>query len=410
MSFPAHFPVDTQGCISRDLPCIRCGYVLRTLTPGANCPECGTPVIKSLDIERLHFAPRAWRKSLVVTLYVLAALPLAWFLLNVASLGGIVWAVSQTAAAPDWMDFLLGMLNVGLLLAYVVSLCLVMRLRTDVVDGSGRLPVERRGNWAMSCTILGAIGIVGTMAASMVPDTVPQDEDAGYVAMTCFVLLQLGFGLAMSRLASHARTIPRRRLAGNMEWIGWTIAGSVILMNIVLSFFTAPAMNVAIGPQRLTVPGSTLRVPVTTDATHPYQLGWSPPGSLQPGQPPVTPPETNRTVSHQAGTTTTNIAFGDGSRYIHALLPDQSWNGILATSSGDLYQFVAPAPASGQNHVNVGVFQTQPIAVASGPSRQTKQFLAFAVVNLLLSCISLAGVVAAMIALFMLARAVSAIR
>ena len=33
--------------ITADVPCVRCGYNLRTLDTGGKCPECGTDVIKS---------------------------------------------------------------------------------------------------------------------------------------------------------------------------------------------------------------------------------------------------------------------------------------------------------------------------------------------------------------------------
>ena len=33
-----------DGRVRGDLPCISCGYLLRGLPTGQDCPECGTPI------------------------------------------------------------------------------------------------------------------------------------------------------------------------------------------------------------------------------------------------------------------------------------------------------------------------------------------------------------------------------
>src|SRR5207244_8750412 len=53
----SHPPDDV---VAVDLPCIRCGYNLRTLMVKARCPECHTPVRDSFDPDRLIFAERRW--------------------------------------------------------------------------------------------------------------------------------------------------------------------------------------------------------------------------------------------------------------------------------------------------------------------------------------------------------------
>jgi hypothetical protein len=47
---PEDGPLDEQGRIAADCPCIRCGYNLRTLLPDINCPECGCPVSRTLNL------------------------------------------------------------------------------------------------------------------------------------------------------------------------------------------------------------------------------------------------------------------------------------------------------------------------------------------------------------------------
>src|SRR5688500_20183649 len=61
-----------EGPIGNDLPCRKCGYNLRGLTPAMRCPECGTAVGYSLQGDLLRFCDPGWvdtlsrRTSLIV--------------------------------------------------------------------------------------------------------------------------------------------------------------------------------------------------------------------------------------------------------------------------------------------------------------------------------------------------------
>lgn len=48
------------GKLESDLTCIQCGYNLRTLFVDAMCPECGTPVERSLHGDRLACSDARW--------------------------------------------------------------------------------------------------------------------------------------------------------------------------------------------------------------------------------------------------------------------------------------------------------------------------------------------------------------
>jgi hypothetical protein len=55
-------PTDQE--ISEDTPCVHCGYNLRGLTRDKFCPECGTPIARSIFGNQLRYADPAWLEKL----------------------------------------------------------------------------------------------------------------------------------------------------------------------------------------------------------------------------------------------------------------------------------------------------------------------------------------------------------
>ncbi|MCO6435825.1 MAG: hypothetical protein J5J06_01910 [Phycisphaerae bacterium] len=56
--------IDPNLTVARDVPCRRCGYNLRGLSPAGRCPECAAPVIVALQPDILAFADPRWLDTL----------------------------------------------------------------------------------------------------------------------------------------------------------------------------------------------------------------------------------------------------------------------------------------------------------------------------------------------------------
>ena len=50
-------PLDANGFLAANAPCIKCNYNLRALKPDGTCPECGSPVARSITGPLLRCAP-----------------------------------------------------------------------------------------------------------------------------------------------------------------------------------------------------------------------------------------------------------------------------------------------------------------------------------------------------------------
>lgn len=85
-------PVEPE-VIEHSTPCIRCWYDLRSLSTRERCPECGTPVSRTLrslfgsspeHLSRLHTSI-VWLESIALALFVIVT---SWFLLTQSRGGG----------------------------------------------------------------------------------------------------------------------------------------------------------------------------------------------------------------------------------------------------------------------------------------------------------------------------------
>ena len=78
---PESLRLDDDGRIDEDLSCLSCDYVLRGLLPSGQCPECGSPIARSLSRGWLQFCDLGWLARVRsgagwVLLGILASLPM----------------------------------------------------------------------------------------------------------------------------------------------------------------------------------------------------------------------------------------------------------------------------------------------------------------------------------------------
>lgn len=66
-SIPIAQPVVVpEAVIAADTPCVICGYNLRGLRHGGRCPECGSPINRSVYGDFLRYADSVWLKKLLL--------------------------------------------------------------------------------------------------------------------------------------------------------------------------------------------------------------------------------------------------------------------------------------------------------------------------------------------------------
>ena len=63
---PDALPLSPDGSIAIDVNCLHCGYNLRGLLFAGRCPECGTPIGRSVHGNLLRFADPQWLRRLLL--------------------------------------------------------------------------------------------------------------------------------------------------------------------------------------------------------------------------------------------------------------------------------------------------------------------------------------------------------
>lgn len=113
--------LDAAGRIAQDVPCIHCGYNLRSLLPGQACPECNQLVSRSVRGDLLRYSDPRWLRRLRNGMIWVLAGCIVWlvglwmldYLASVVSLPG----VPRTEVRTALLGLLFGIPVVGVWLA-----------------------------------------------------------------------------------------------------------------------------------------------------------------------------------------------------------------------------------------------------------------------------------------------------
>ncbi len=111
--------LDAERRVAIDLPCLGCGYNVRTLANDAVCPECARPVIESLRGGFLRYADPSWVKGLGNGLSMVLIASTAGIMVP-----GIAMQIVTGAYAPGEARMIAGFIT--LLLAVSSSVLLAM--------------------------------------------------------------------------------------------------------------------------------------------------------------------------------------------------------------------------------------------------------------------------------------------
>ncbi len=222
--------------LATDLPCARCGYNLRGLRTDHLCPECGTPIERSLQGNLLHFADPGW----LDTLRLGVALKL-WMVVIalVVGIGGTVAAAVGLFVVQAAMSLVAGALGLW-------AIWLITAPEPNIATNEDPMSLRRllRG-----CAVIGFLGGQVQTLTGAAPGAMP-----GIVVLVAIGVMMLVGLVAMFGefvyLRRFARRIPNDKLADNTTVVMWGFCGTIavaVIVAVVLAIVFIPLAAAAGG-------------------------------------------------------------------------------------------------------------------------------------------------------------------
>ncbi len=253
---PMNMPLPGQP-LTEDLKCARCGYNLRGLTLDKLCPECATPIARSIHGNLLQYADPDWVEKLRFGTALMF-----WHMLIGVSVGGSVAGIT-VIGLPQALTSILGIIAgvLGLWAAFLIT-------TPEPVNALSEHPMTLRklvracaianfcGVWVQEAGKIGGLGVVIMVV--------------GGILALVGIVSYFGFFVYLRRFALR---IPDESLAAQTRVVMWGfVVGMALLvaLGIVLGIVLA-----ALVPGAVTTRGGPgIGAATATAATEPGPLAF----------------------------------------------------------------------------------------------------------------------------------------
>ncbi len=289
--------IGTDGRLTQDFSCVACGYNLRTQPAAGVCPECATPVQRSLERNLLRFASPDWVRTLAWgTLLLLIALGVQFFVVPILNMVAsfVLVGIGSVGANPDpfvmmQLSAIQFVLTLGPLITGIVGVVWLTRRdpRDRHPEGFTARKITRIGLWLLPLPLVIGLGMGLAMPLYLnfptgpTPATNPaQILTPGFVQFIEWMMLfavasMVLFLIVPFALLRHLIALLRRVPGGGALKLAHATFWGLLVSSIpvVLGY---GALGLSMGPFfRSVITAIPTTVPTATTAPATMTAGWS---------------------------------------------------------------------------------------------------------------------------------------
>jgi predicted RNA-binding Zn-ribbon protein involved in translation (DUF1610 family) len=249
------------GEIAADLPCVFCGYNLRGLQVGGKCPECGAPIVRSVQGGLLCHADPRWLGKLLLGLTLLGWGTILWLALGPAvrvldlSLLDIT-DFSYWDIASFLRKFLVAVHHALLPCVELLAYFLITWAKPGLTD-AGNMHSLRK--WVRACAVLYFLRSVVVQAIYVVPIPLPFYQMATGLLRYWGIAAVFLLFMYLERLAAR---LPNPKLMRSSRIVRWGLS-------LALAVFTTAGLVLAIASLHAALAARASWAPTSMPASRP---------------------------------------------------------------------------------------------------------------------------------------------
>jgi hypothetical protein len=262
-------PIDKSGVVTQGVPCLECGYILRGMNVSQACPECGTPIARSLRSLLLRFGDTTWLELIrtgmvLITVFIVLnalipldmverafqddplAAPALWIMMMFVTGTFVLGQWMLTVAEPTGMlshreDRLRTAIRVLTILA--AGLLLVH----DAMVTRAGLTIEAPIILGVTLLMLGAILATGSFVRG-IADRVPDEElrKATTVTVIGFVVCLASYAMTILWMAASRTSVGQLRTVNIITLLGQPYGQSAVAAVFWFIAITAAVSTVGV--------------------------------------------------------------------------------------------------------------------------------------------------------------------
>lgn len=231
--------VDASGTVINEVHCRRCGYDLRGLQLNGLCPECGTPVGRSISVDLLRYADPEWVDKLARgSKLIMGGMTAMVVLMILGACGGFATAVATRGAGMLPFGFIVaGLLFLGAYAFIYYGAWLHTTPDPGAVEEANQITPRRLVRFAIISAIVSSVlGWIGPLVSGTTVEVLLAVLQLGFsivfaVGFLAYVryMERVGERTSDERLPKSARTIYRAAIVALVLMLLTQVFGVIVL-------------------------------------------------------------------------------------------------------------------------------------------------------------------------------------